>query len=165
MPPKPLAALVLAAMALGQGACVGIIQHGGELDHYLSNNQTARALELIESRRGQSRNKSIYLLDKAMLLRMQQQLEKALPYALGIFEPSPFEEELVSANIFAGEEALKSRWIETISSILRETDLSLPALNTVSPQFGGRLGQHTEHLQPLLTEMGEVIQIDPSADW
>ena len=75
MPPKPLAALVLAAMALGQGACVGIIQHGGELDHYLSNNQTARALELIESRRGQSRNKSIYLLDKAMLLRMQQQLE------------------------------------------------------------------------------------------
>jgi len=97
--------------------------------------------------------------------RMQQQLDIALPYALGIFEPSPFEEELVAANIFAGEEALKSRWIETISSILRITDLSLPALNTVSPQFGGRLGQHTEHLQPLLTEMGEVIQIDPSAEW
>ncbi len=31
--------------------------------------------------------------------------------------------------------------------------------------MGGRKGQHTEHLQPLLDEMSEVFRIDPAAEW
>ena len=97
--------------------------------------------------------------------RMQQQLDYAMPYALGIFEPSPFEDELISNKIFTGEETLKTRWLEAISTILRETDLELPNPTSLQPENGGRLGRHTGHLQPLLTEMGEVIQIDPTAEW
>jgi hypothetical protein len=73
---KPLAVLVLAGLALSQVACVsGIARHESDLEHYLSNNLAAEALEVVELRRRVSRNESIYLLDKAMLLRMQQQFE------------------------------------------------------------------------------------------
>ncbi|MQK85097.1 phenylacetate-CoA oxygenase subunit PaaI, partial [Escherichia coli] len=46
-----------------------------------------------------------------------------------------------------------------------KTDLTLPDLATVEPKLGGRYGEHTEHLQPLLDEMAEVFKIDPTAEW
>lgn len=74
--PKPLAALVLAGLALSQVACVtGIARNQGDLEQYLNDSRAAEALEVVELRHRVSRNKSIYLLDKAMLLRMQQQFE------------------------------------------------------------------------------------------
>lgn len=97
--------------------------------------------------------------------RMQSQLDYALPYALGIFELSPFEDELISQNIFVGEKALQTLWEENIRAIINETELELPDLKSLKPQLGGRIGIHTEYLQPLLNEMGEVIQIDPTAEW
>lgn len=97
--------------------------------------------------------------------RMQKELNKSLPYALGIFEPSPFEASLQEAGIFAGETKLKELWLERIQSVLKETELHLPNLDSIQPEFGGRVGEHTEYLQPLLTEMGEVIQSDPEAEW
>ena len=88
--PKPLAVLVLAGLALSQVACVvGIGHHQSDLEHYLSNNLAAEALEVVELRRRVTRNKSIYLLDKAMLLRMQQQFEAsntAFEQAKGVIE-------------------------------------------------------------------------------
>lgn len=97
--------------------------------------------------------------------RMQNVLDTALPYAFGIFEPSPYEDELISSGVFAGEAALQVRWLEAITVVLNETDLKLPNIEKIAPQYGGRVGQHTEHLQPLLEEMGEVIQTDPKAEW
>lgn len=97
--------------------------------------------------------------------RLQSSLENALPYALGIFEPSPYEQELIAEGIFAGEETLKTQWINRITGVLSETRLTLPDLQGVTPMYGGRQGQHTEHLQPLLDEMSEVFRIDPTAEW
>ncbi len=97
--------------------------------------------------------------------RMQQSLDEALPYALGIFEPSPYEEQLISEGIFAGEEALKNQWIEVIKEEVAKTKLVLPDLLTITPVLGGRTGTHTDHLQPLLDEMAEVFRTDPTADW
>ena len=97
--------------------------------------------------------------------RLQSSLEKALPYALGIFEPSPYEQELIADGIFAGEEVLKEKWVSRITEILAQTNLQLPDLATLKPEFGGRTGQHTEHLQPLVEEMSEVFRIDPGAEW
>lgn len=103
--------------------------------------------------------------DEETVTRMQKQLDYALPYALGIFEPSKFEEILISDEIFSGERALQSVWEDEIAGIIAETKLVLPSLQSLEPAYGGRYGQHTEHLQPLLTEMGEVIQADPNAEW
>jgi ring-1,2-phenylacetyl-CoA epoxidase subunit PaaC len=97
--------------------------------------------------------------------RLQTALDYALPFALGVFEPSKFEDELIGLRIFNGEEALQLKWEDQISEIIERTQLSLPAFEDLEPAFGGRYGNHTQHLQPLLNEMGEVINSDPNAEW
>jgi len=99
------------------------------------------------------------------IMRLQQSLDFTLPYALGIFEESLFEAELIEAGIFGGEKVLKERWMELTVKIIHQTSLRLPEWNRVIPVLGGRTGIHSEHLQPLLDEMSEVIRIDPLAEW
>ncbi|QCR22923.1 1,2-phenylacetyl-CoA epoxidase subunit PaaC [Pontibacter sp. SGAir0037] len=99
------------------------------------------------------------------VLRLQTSLHEAVPYALGMFELSAFEEEMIAEGIYAGEEAAKAAWLERIQTVLNATQLRLPAIETVRPILGGRYGQHTEYLQPLLTEMSEVFNLDPTAEW
>lgn len=97
--------------------------------------------------------------------RLQKSLEVAMPYALGMFEESPYEKDLIAAGIFPGEKAAKEKWIEKITEVLQQTNLQLPDLKTIQPINGGRIGKHSEHLQPLLDEMSEVFRIDPGAEW
>ena len=97
--------------------------------------------------------------------RMQKALDFTLPYALGIFEKTDAEPEIIGAGLFIGEDELKDRWLESISKVLGQTALVLPDFRLIAPVDGGRAGQHTEHLQPLLDEMAEVFRLDPTADW
>lgn len=97
--------------------------------------------------------------------RMQQSLRDLLPYATGIFEPSEFENQLIEEKIFAGEVELKSRWKNKVAEIISVTDLFLSDWATIKPVEGGRRGIHTEHLQPLIDEMGEVFRTDPNTEW
>ena len=97
--------------------------------------------------------------------RMQGALDIALPYALGLFEPSQYQKELAQNGIFEGDESIQQRWEENITKVISETNLVLPDLKLLTPHFGGRQGEHTEYLQPLLDEMSEVFRIDPAADW
>jgi ring-1,2-phenylacetyl-CoA epoxidase subunit PaaC len=97
--------------------------------------------------------------------RLQGSLQVAFPYALGMFEPSPYEQELIDSGIYGGEEKAWMTWMENIQLVLDQTALTLPDLYQVQPVLGGRLGQHSPYLQPLLEEMTEVIRIDPEAEW
>lgn len=97
--------------------------------------------------------------------RMQSALNECFPLALGIFEPSEYEEILISAKIFPGEKALQEQWMENIKHILDKADLKIQDVNDKEPSYGGRKGFHTEYLQPLLNEMTEVYSIDPNAEW
>jgi ring-1,2-phenylacetyl-CoA epoxidase subunit PaaC len=97
--------------------------------------------------------------------RIQSAINTAFPMALGIFEPSEFETELIEANIFTGERALQDQWYAKVSAVVNAAGLKIPAIEDVTPAYGGRKGYHTEHLQPLLDEMTEVFRIDPGADW
>ncbi|HOX83175.1 MAG TPA: phenylacetate-CoA oxygenase subunit PaaC [Chryseolinea sp.] len=97
--------------------------------------------------------------------RLQKSLNEALPYALGIFEESPFEKKIIEAGIFEGEKELQKRWVKKVEEIIQQTNLSLPDLKITIPVFGGRTGKHSEHLQPLVDEMSEVFRIDPGAEW
>lgn len=96
--------------------------------------------------------------------RLQSSLDRSLPYALGMFETSPYEDVLKDEGLFAGEQMLQARWQERISDILAQTRLVVKSWD-VQPVTGGRGGKHSEHLQPLLTEMSEVFRIDPTAEW
>lgn len=97
--------------------------------------------------------------------RLQRSLEQAMPYALGMFEESPYEKELISDKIFGGEQALKERWMKKVEAAIAQTQLRLPDWKTIQPVMGGRAGKHSEYLQPLLDEMSEVFKIDPTAEW
>ena len=97
--------------------------------------------------------------------RLQASLDMAMPYALGIFEESPFEKELIHLGVFGGEIELKKRWIEKVEEIIDQTSLHLPDWKVAQPLLGGRLAKHSAHLQPLLDEMSEVFRIDPMAEW
>ena len=97
--------------------------------------------------------------------RMQQSLHALLPFALGVFEKSVFENDLIKEIIFEGEDVLKEKWKARVEEIISETELVLPDWSSLKPIEGGRTGIHTEHLQPLLDEMGEVLRSDPRAEW
>ena len=109
--------------------------------------------------------KQLALGSEEAKIRMQQAINETFPYALGMFESSEFETELIEAGIFGGEAQLKETWLRVISEKLNNFGYSLPDMETTEPISGGRKGLHTEFLQPLLDEMTEVFSIDPSADW
>lgn len=97
--------------------------------------------------------------------RMQNSLDTCWNLALGIFEESPFEDTLIEEGIWKGEDFLKLRWIQAVKPIISEAGLIVPETSTWKPVVGGRMGQHTENLQPLLDEMTEVFSVDPGAEW
>lgn len=97
--------------------------------------------------------------------RLQSALNEAMPYALGIFEPSPYEENLIAEGIFSGEKELYGLWWTAIKDILQQTVLTTPEIESDNAGYGGRRGRHTEYLQPLLDEMSEVFKLDPTAEW
>jgi ring-1,2-phenylacetyl-CoA epoxidase subunit PaaC len=98
-------------------------------------------------------------------VRMQQSLIELLPYAAGMFEQSEFEEQLIKENIFGGEAELKIKWKDKLTEIISVTELFLSDWATIKPMEGGRRGEHTEHLQTLIDEMGEVFRTDPKTEW
>lgn len=97
--------------------------------------------------------------------RMQNALDATFNLALGIFEPGDAEEQLISEGVFIGEKSLQERWLEAITPVVLKANLRLPAESTWQPVYGGRKGQHSTHLQPLLDEMTEVFRIDPGTEW
>ncbi len=97
--------------------------------------------------------------------RLQSSLNEITPYALGIFEPSPFENEIISSGVFEGEEKLMEAWKASVTGVISQTSLHLPDWQLITPVSGGRVGKHSKHLQPMLDEMSEVFRIDPTAEW
>jgi ring-1,2-phenylacetyl-CoA epoxidase subunit PaaC len=97
--------------------------------------------------------------------RLQKVLYECFNNALGIFEPGSFENILIELNIFSGETELRKKWLETIRPVINKANLKLPDESEWKPSFGGRCGKHTEFLQPMLEEMGEVFRIEPEAEW
>jgi ring-1,2-phenylacetyl-CoA epoxidase subunit PaaC len=98
--------------------------------------------------------------------RMQSALNYAWNFALGIFEKSEFEKQLIEEGVFAGEEELKKRWLEKITPIIEASDLAVPSTDESKKVYGGRKGFHSEFLNPLLDEMCEVVRSDESStEW
>lgn len=95
--------------------------------------------------------------------RVQTALDNCFQLAMGIFEPGEREDLLIEERVYHGEAALCRQWVEHISAVLEKAGLTIPAIT--APVYGGRKGQHTEDLQQLLEEMGEVFRLDPEATW
>ena len=97
--------------------------------------------------------------------RLQSALNNSWHLALGIFEKSDFENDLINESVFGGEDELKKLWINKVSAVLSEAGLKIPDTDESKVALGGRKGFHSEYLKPLLEEMREVLQTDPTAEW
>jgi len=94
---------------------------------------------------------------------MQTALDIAYPHAMGLFEPSEYDETLAQAGICPREHELQSQWESAVAPVLREAGLKLP--DSASPVYGGRVGRHPAALKELLDGLQLVYNIDPTAKW
>lgn len=120
---------------------------------------------LYHTMHGKSMVKKLAGANPESKAKMQASLIYMLPFALGIFEHSPYENELIDLEIFEGEDAIKEKWFIKVNEFFNLTDLDLPDVTQLKPEYGGRTGKHTKHLQALIDEMSEVIKLDPDAEW
>jgi ring-1,2-phenylacetyl-CoA epoxidase subunit PaaC len=97
--------------------------------------------------------------------RMQNALNVAFPMAFSIFEPGPYEKQLMNSSVFKGEEALQKQWLETILPIIEIAGLKAPDTKDISIHYGGRKGLHSTDFAPLIKEMSEVLITGPDIEW
>lgn len=84
----------------------------------------------------------------------------ALPEAAGLFEPFPFEDDLLAdGTLPLPSAALLARWWEAV-----EAELG-PVERTAAPVPGGRQGLHTGDFRELWDEMTALYRADPAATW
>jgi len=97
--------------------------------------------------------------------RMQSALNECFNLSLGIFEESEYADILKELKVFEGEKTLQAKWLENISPVLEKASLVIPEKGSWAPDYGGRKGFHSDYLEPMLEEMGEVFRLDPEAEW
>jgi len=112
--------------------------------------------------------------------RLQSALDIALPYGLGVWEPTRGEGQLVTAGLTVASEELGRAWLDQLCSFLVASGLKPAATEGKKtdsgpisgrwhaldePRVGGRSGEHTEHLEPLLAAMQGMYRSDPEARW
>lgn len=95
--------------------------------------------------------------------RMQAALDQAYPYALGLFEPSEDEEALVADGLVPPSAVLMEWWVPEVVAFLTDAGLAVP--HDARPILGGRRGEHTEHLEALVSAMQLLEQIAPPETW
>jgi ring-1,2-phenylacetyl-CoA epoxidase subunit PaaC len=104
--------------------------------------------------------------------RMQAAVDLAFPQSLGVFESLDSENELVAATVYRGNAALLDDWIQIVVPAITSVDLKLPVANegdrlkpVCRADFGGRRGDHTDHLKALVDDLQKVYKMAPEAKW
>jgi ring-1,2-phenylacetyl-CoA epoxidase subunit PaaC len=95
--------------------------------------------------------------------RGQAAIDDLWAYTGEMFEVDDGERSLIDAGIAIDPATLRSQWLETVSSVLREATLTLPESDWM--QQGGRNGRHSEHLGHLLSELQSMQRTFPGATW
>jgi ring-1,2-phenylacetyl-CoA epoxidase subunit PaaC len=95
--------------------------------------------------------------------RAQTAIEDLWAYTGEMFEVDEGERDLIDAGIAVDPVTLRPQWLETVSSVLHEATLTLPASDWM--QRGGRSGRHSEHLGHLLSELQSMQRTFPGATW
>jgi ring-1,2-phenylacetyl-CoA epoxidase subunit PaaC len=95
--------------------------------------------------------------------RAQTAVDDLGAYTGEMFEADDGERGLIDAGIAVDPAALRPRWMETVSNVLREATLVLPKSDWM--QQGGRSGRHSEHLGHLLSELQSMQRTFPGVTW
>lgn len=95
--------------------------------------------------------------------RMQEAIDLLWPYTGELFEADDTVSQLVAAGIAVDPQGLRAGWLATLSRVLEEATLSLPAQGWM--QSGGRDGRHSESFGHLLSEMQYMQRAHPGRSW
>jgi ring-1,2-phenylacetyl-CoA epoxidase subunit PaaC len=95
--------------------------------------------------------------------RAQIAIDDLWAYTGEMFEADDSERGLIDTGIAVDPAALRSRWMDTVSNVLREATLVLPKSDWM--QQGGRSGRHSEHLGHLLSELQSMQRTFPGVTW
>ena len=95
--------------------------------------------------------------------RMQAGVDAMWPFTGDLFAVDDVEAALVAEGIAADLGPVRDRFDDTVSSVLAQATLELPA--DPYQRLGGRTGFHTEHLGHLLPEMQELHRAHAGAKW
>lgn len=96
--------------------------------------------------------------------RMQQGIDDLFMYTADLFATTDNDKTIQSAGIIPDVAALKSKWSEKISRIVKEATLTMPDAATWQ-MTGSRTNRHTEHLGYILAEMQYVTRAFPGNSW
>ena len=95
--------------------------------------------------------------------RAQTALDDLWRYTGELFIPDEAEELLAKAGIAPKLETIKAEWSSTVASVLKEATLARPTDGWMAS--GGKKGQHTEQLGPMLAEMQTLQRTYPGVEW
>ncbi len=95
--------------------------------------------------------------------RMIAGLAEVWPSTHELFEMDAAEQALATAGVAPDRAALRSAWEATMARVLREATLERPAGG--AKHSGGRQGNHTPHLAPMLADMQSLARTMPDARW
>jgi ring-1,2-phenylacetyl-CoA epoxidase subunit PaaC len=97
-------------------------------------------------------------------MRMQKGIDDLWTYTNDLFATTEGDKLLQGEGIIPDVPALKSKWMEMISDVLKRATLSVPDANAFQ-QKGSREGKRTEHLSYIVEEMQSVSRAYPGAKW
>lgn len=95
--------------------------------------------------------------------RMLNAINELQHYFGELFEPAPYENELIAQQVAVDIKALKSSWVEKVSTIFNEA--TLPFIEPAWWHGGGKKGIHTEYLGFILAEMQYLQRSYPNSIW
>jgi len=95
--------------------------------------------------------------------RAQAAIDDLWAFTGEMFEADDSERGLIESGIAVDPAALRALWLKTISGIVNEATLALPAGEWM--QKGGRSGRHSEHLGHLLSELQSMQRSFPGGSW
>jgi ring-1,2-phenylacetyl-CoA epoxidase subunit PaaC len=95
--------------------------------------------------------------------RTQAAIDDLWAFTGEMFFVDEAERALIDARIAIDPAGLRPEWLKTVSAVVGEATLALPASHWM--QRGGRDGQHSEHLGHLLSELQSMQRTFPGATW
>jgi ring-1,2-phenylacetyl-CoA epoxidase subunit PaaC len=95
--------------------------------------------------------------------RAQEAIDDLWAFTGEMFAVDDGERSLIDSAIAVDPAALRPQWLKTVSGIVNEATLALPASGWM--QQGGRSGRHSEHLGHLLSELQSMQRTFPGVTW
>ncbi len=95
--------------------------------------------------------------------RMLYAISELWPYTGELFEPAPYEVEMISAGIAPDPTPIKAVWLQKVREVFAEATLAVP--ENIFMHNGGKTGTHTEQLGYILTELQYLQKTYPGSEW